>query len=123
MAKKINRDAESIKRLLSMGYKQHEVAKILRLRRQKVSYWANKEISRTQTRRKKLKEIYIARIIRWAKNRTTSTMSCRKISSMINSVLTKRNEVDSKKRVVSITSKTISNYLKEFSGKEIKIIS
>ena len=121
MTKKIKRDAESIKKFLSMGYKQRDIAKILKLKRQIVSYWANREIQHHQIRRKKLKNIYVSRIINWAKNKTTSTMSCRKISTMINSVLQKRNEVDKKNRTISISYRTISNYLKEYYGKPRKI--
>ena len=59
MAKKINRDVESIKTLLSRGYKQKEITKILNLKKQKVSYWATHDIQQSQNRRKKLKNIYI----------------------------------------------------------------
>ena len=121
MVKKINRDAESIKKLLSMGYKQTEIVKMLKIKKQKVSYWANKEIIQIQKRRKKLKNVYIERIIKWARNKTTSTMSSRKICTMINSVLNKRNEVDYKKRPISISYRTISNYLKEHYGRPKKI--
>ena len=55
------------------------------------------------------------------KNKTTSSMSCRKIGTMINSVLQKRNEVDSRNRPISISYKTINNYLKEYYGKPRKI--
>ena len=121
MAKKINRDAESIKKLLSRGYKQKEIVKILNLKKQKVSYWATHDIQQSQNRRKKLKNIYISRIIKWARNKTTSSMSSRKISSMINSVLQKRNEVDYLNRPLSITYRTISNYLRDYYGKPKKI--
>ena len=40
MVKKINRDAESIIKLLSLGYKQKQIVQILNLKKQKVSYWA-----------------------------------------------------------------------------------
>ena len=49
MVKRVNRDAESIKKMLSMGYKQKEIVKILHIKKQKVSYWANKEISQIKT--------------------------------------------------------------------------
>ena len=48
-------------------------------------------------------------------------MSSRKISSMINSVLQKRNEVDYLNRPLSITYRTISNYLRDYYGKPKKI--
>ena len=40
--KKINRDVESIIKLLSLGYKQKQIVQILNLKKQKVSYLAIK---------------------------------------------------------------------------------
>lgn len=48
-------------------------------------------------------------------------MSCRKIGTMINSVLQKRNEVDLRNRPISNSYRTINNYLKEYYGKPRKI--
>ena len=39
-------------------------------------------------------------------------MSCRKISRMINNVLQRKGETDSKGKIMSITYKTVSNILK-----------
>ena len=119
MVKKINRDAESIIKLLSLGYKQKQIVQILNLKKQKVSYWAIKLREKkfeTKKRRKKLKDIYLSRVIKWAKNKTTSAsaMSCRKISFMINSVLSKRNEVDDEGKPITISYRTINNYLKDY---------
>ena len=121
MVKRVNRDAESIKKLLSMGYKQKEIVKILHIKKQKVSYWVNKEINQIKTRRKKLNDVYLTRVIKWARNKTTSLMSCRKISSMINSVLNKRNEVDKRNKPLTISYRTINNYLRQYYGKHRKI--
>ena len=124
MVKKINRDAESIIKLLSLGYKQKQIVQILNLKKQKVSYWAIKLREKkleTKKRRKKLKDIYLSRVIRWAKNKTTSAMSCRKISFMINSILSKRNEVDDGGKPITISYRTISNYLNDYYGKPKKI--
>ena len=124
MVKKINRDAESIIKLLSLGYKQKQIVQILNLKKQKVSYWAIKLREKkfeTKKRRKKLKDIYLSRVIKWAKNKTTSAMSCRKISFMINSVLSKRNEVDDEGKPITISYRTINNYLKDYYGKPKKI--
>ena len=54
MAKKINEDAVTIKKLLKRGLTQKKIAQLLGLKKQKVSYWANHEIKTIQTRRKKL---------------------------------------------------------------------
>ena len=69
MVKKINRDAESIIKLLSIGYRQKQIVQILNLKKQKVSYWAIKLREKkfeTKKRRKKLKDIYLSRVIKWA---------------------------------------------------------
>ena len=58
MVKKINRDAESIKKLLSLGYKQKDIVILLNLKKQKVSYWANTPIKTEIKRRTKLNEQY-----------------------------------------------------------------
>ena len=47
-------------------------------------------------------------------------MSCRKISFMINSVLSKRNEVDDEGKPITISYRTINNYLKDYYGKPKK---
>ena len=44
-----------------------------------MSYWARTEIKDSQKKSKKLKDIYIDRIKRWAKNQVTSKRSSRKI--------------------------------------------
>ena len=51
---------------------------------------------------------------------TPRNISCRKISTMVNSILQKRNEVDKLNRNILIYYKTINNYLKEYYNKERK---
>lgn len=58
-----------------MGYRQKDIVKLLNIKKQKVSYWAQKEICQKQKRSKKLSRTYISRVIKCAKNKTTSTMS------------------------------------------------
>ena len=65
MAKKINEDAVTIKRLLKKGLSQKKICQLLGIKKQKVSYWANHEIKATQTRRKKLSNTYITKSVRW----------------------------------------------------------
>ena len=48
-------------------------------------------------------------------------MSWRKISLMINSVLSKRKEVNKRNKPITISYRTINNYLKEYYGKPRKI--
>ena len=121
MAKKTNKDAILIKELLKKGWSQKKIANFLRLSPQKVNYWSLHEIKTFQSRKLKLKDIYVQRIIRWAKNKPTSLMSCRKISRMINSVLEKRNEIDGQGKQVTITYKTVNNILKKHYGKPKRI--
>ena len=66
----------------------------------------------------RLKDIYIQRIIKWTKNKPTSAMSCRR---MINNVLQRKGETDSKGKIMSITYKTVSDILKNHYGKSKKI--
>ena len=54
MGKKINVDALAIRRLKSRGVKQAEIARLLDVTRQKVSYWANKDVSNNKKRKKNL---------------------------------------------------------------------
>ncbi len=114
MVKKINRDAESILKLLYLGYKQKKIVQILNLVKQKLLGYKIQEENLKQKKRKKLKEVYLTRVIKWAKNKTTSAMSCRKISFLIDSVLSKRKEVDDEGKPISISYRTINNYLKNY---------
>ena len=74
----------------------------------------------TKKRRKKLKDIFLSRVIKLDKNKTISVMNCRKIIFMINSVLSKRNEVDDRGKPINISYKTINNYLKDYYGNQKK---
>ena len=121
MAKKINKDAIMIKGLLKRGYKQCQISRMLNIKKEKVSYWARTELRTTQKRCKKLNDMYINRIQRWAKNQVTSSKSSRKIVNMINSVLVKRGEVDKKGKQISVHFTTVNNYLKEYFDRPRKI--
>ena len=79
------------------------------------------KIKTSITKKRKLKDIYLYRIFRWAKNKPTSSMSCRTMAQKINSVLEKRNEVDKKGNIISVTYKIINNILKIYYGKHKKI--
>ena len=48
-------------------------------------------------------------------------MSCRKIARMINNVLQRKGETDSKAKIVSITYKTVRNILKKHYERQKKI--
>ena len=86
-----------------------------------MSYWSRHELKKSQNKPKKLKDIYIKTIQRWAKDKVTSQRSSRKIANMINDLLLKRNELDQKGRQLSVHYTTVNNYLKEYYGKPRKI--
>ena len=58
MAKKINKDAITIKELLKKGMRQCQIAKLLNLKRAKVNYWPKVEIKDRQIQKEKDKYIY-----------------------------------------------------------------
>ena len=120
MCKKINQDTITIKKLISRGIKQAEIARLLGIPRQKVNYWSKREYPTNKKRRKKLSQFYVDKIIRLAKNKTTSSMSCRKIARIINTSFIKRN-IKYKGKHVKIFFKTVSNDLSEIYGKPKKI--
>ena len=58
--------------------------------------------------------------MRLAKNKPTSSMSCRKIENIINSALIKKR-IKSKGKQMKISFKTVRNYLSEIYGKLRKV--
>ena len=120
MGKKINEDAMAIHRMIKSGMKQALIAKLLGLRRQKVNYWSKKDPTAGIKRKKKFSQFFVDKIVRLAKNKPTSSMSCRKIANIINSALIKKR-IKSKGKQMKISFKTVSNYLKEIYGKPIKV--
>ena len=92
MVKKINKDALMIKELIRKGLRQCEISRLLGIKKEKVSYWSRHEIKENQYKRKKLKDIYIETIRRWANDKATSQRSSRKIANMINSLLLKKTK-------------------------------
>ena len=81
MAKKINEDEDTIKRLLKRGFTQKKIAQLLGLKKQKVSYWSKHEIKTFQIRRKKLQKIYNNKICKLAKDKTTRDMGSKNIAN------------------------------------------
>ena len=72
MVKKINHDAITIKKLLSKGYTQARICRLLGLKKQKVSYWAKTPIKYEIKRKTKLDEKYKKRIVELAEHKLTS---------------------------------------------------
>ena len=121
MVKKTKKEIYVIKELLLKGWSQKKIAKFLNLSKQRVNYWAHHQIKSSQRRKTKLRDIYKDTIIRWAKNKPTSSMSCRKIAAKINRVLKLKKEFDNKGKILSVSYKTVNNILKEFYGRPKKI--
>ena len=113
MVKKINKDAITIKSLLETGYSQYKVAKMLNLSKQKVNYWAHHDIDAVKNRRKKFRTFYVDKIIRLAKNKTTSQMSSKRIIGINNTSLLKRKEYDAKGKKLTIHFNTVQDYCGE----------
>ena len=59
----------------------------LKIRRQKVNYWAKNPIKTEKKRKRKLGDKYIKEIISLADNKTTISMISNKISNLINKKL------------------------------------
>ena len=120
MVKKLKSDALMIKELLKKGHKQCQISRLLGIKKEKVGYWAGFNLGTQQEKSKKLKDIYIQSIQRWATNKTTSSKSSRTIASKINYVLRKRNEVDKRGKPITVHYTTVNNYLKQYFGKPRK---
>ena len=59
MVKKLNELGVTIKKLLYQGFSQIWIARKLKIRRQKVNYWAKNPIKKEQKRKRKLGDKYI----------------------------------------------------------------
>ena len=79
MAKKFNLIAATIKTLLKNKVRPINIARKLKISKQRVNYWIKMPIKSSQSRRKKLDKIYIDKIISFEENQTTSSMSYPKI--------------------------------------------
>ena len=93
----------TIKKLIDQGF--FWIARKLKIRRQKVNYWAKNPIKTEQKRKRKLEDKYIKEIISLAENKTTSSMSSNKIPNIIN----KKLKEDGTK--LSITKMTVCRIL------------
>lgn len=91
MLKKINIIAVEIKFILNNHIKPIKIARLLNISKQRVNYWIKTEIKYTQFRRKKISDKYIDESCNLAGDKTTSEMSTRKITSIINTKLKNDN--------------------------------
>ena len=121
MGKKINHDAITIKKLLSKGYTQARICRMLGLKKQKVSYWAQTPIKYEVKRITKLDEKYKKRIVELAEDKLTSDMGYRKIAEIINKELKEDNIRDSKGKIMTIEKTAVNKYLKSALGKPRKV--
>ena len=121
MVKKINHDAITIKKLLSKGYTQARICRLLGLKKQKVSYWAKTPIKYEIKRKTKLDEKYKKRIVELAEDKLTSDMGSRKIAEIINRERKEDNGRDSKGKIMTIEKTAVNKYLKSVLGKPRKV--
>ena len=84
MAKKINTFGATVKTLLLKGYSQSWIASKLKVKPQRVNYQATHPLKTEQTKKRKLPDAYIQKIIALAKGKTTSSMSSYRIMKYIN---------------------------------------
>ena len=92
-----------------------EIARKLHINKQRVNYWVKTSIKTVQYRKKKLPQKYIDKIISLARNQTTSSMSSRKIASLMNEEF-KRDNIN-----ITISKDSVNRYLKAEFGKPRKI--
>ena len=83
MGKKINEDTLTIRKLIASGVNQAEITRLLKVTRQKVSYWYNKNFKLNQKRKKKFSQFYVDKIIRLARNKTTSGIIYKNFAKII----------------------------------------
>ena len=121
MVKKINHDAITIKKLLSKGYTQARICRLLGLKKQKVSYWAKMPIKYEIKRKTKLDEKYKKRIVELAEDKLTSDICSRKIAEIINRELKENNIRDSKGKIMTIEKTAVNKYLKSVLTKPRKV--
>ena len=115
MVKQINIFGATVKTFLEKGYSQSWIAKKLKVKRQRVNYWALHPLKTEQKKKKKLPDEYIKKIIDLSKNKTTSTMSSSRITKLMNLIL-KRD-----KKNITISKATVCRILKNEYGKPRKI--
>ena len=115
MVKKSNAIATTIKTLLENGMRPIEIIRKLHKSKQRVNYWVKTSIKTVQYGEKKLDQKYIDKIISLARNQTTSSMSSRKIASLMNEEF-KRDNIN-----ITISKDSVKRYLKSEFGKPMKI--
>ena len=114
MVKKTIEDAILIKRLIDKGMKTCLISKKYGIKKQKVTYWKNREIQNVINRRSKLTNDDIQYMIKLAENRTISYMSSRKITLLMNKKFKKEA------RNLAISHMTTCRILNKSTGKPKK---
>ena len=115
MGKKINTFGATVKTLFQKRYSKTWIATKLKVKRQRVNYWASHPLKVEQIKKRKLPDKYIQKIIGLAKDKTTSTMSSARITKYINLML-QRDKMN-----MTISKATVCRILKKEYGKPRKI--
>ena len=84
MVKKLNLIAATIKIILQNNVRPINIARKLKISKQRVNYWIKTPIKTMQIRRRKIPENFEKHIIRIGNNKTVSTMTGTKIVRIIN---------------------------------------
>ena len=115
MGKKTNEDAILIKRLIKEKMPEWQIAQKYGFKKQKVSYWKYHDIKTVIKRKIKLNDEDIQYMIKLAENKTTSDMSSRKITLLMN------NRFKEKGKKLKISHMTTCRILNKNIGKPRKI--
>ena len=115
MVNKLNSIRATIKTLFKSKVRPIDIARKLKVSKQRVNYWAKTPLKSIQTRRKKLGQIYIDKIIALGENQTTSSIGSRKIANIMNAE-SKKEDIN-----LSVSKDTVNRYLKAALGKPRKI--
>ena len=115
MANKINNIGIAVKAFLEKGFSQIWIARKLGIKKQNVNYWAKHPFKPVQTRRRKLEDKYIKKILNLASDQTTSNMSSAKIVSLIN------KDLKNDGKNMTIHKATVCRILNKELGKPRKI--
>ena len=100
---------------MQKGYLQSWIARKLKVKRQRVNYWALHPLKTEQTKKRKLPDKYIQKILDLAKDKTTSAMSSARITKYINLMLGRD------KMNITVSKATVCRILKKEYGKPRKI--
>ena len=114
MVKKLKEIAIKIKALLDLNFNPIDIARKLKISKQRMNYWKKTPIIVVKNRITKLNEEFKQKVIHLAKNKLTSEMESRKNAHIINKKLKTKQVVDNNGKRIQIQKSAIFNYLRNF---------